>query len=98
MATSNNRVKTLVHEIYDGTPTIFKETIVIYQEAVSYFIEIMDKELPDLSVYTAKNVQGVVEQLVHQTKNNPTPKYTSFNEQFYKFPSYFRRAAYGKLQ
>lgn len=102
MATSNNRVKTLVHEIYDGTPTTFKETIVIYQEAVSYFIEIMDKELPDLSVYTAKNVQGVVEQLVHQTKNNPTPKYTSFNEQFYKFPSYFRRAAiaaaYGKLQ
>lgn len=102
MMNSNKRVKTLMHEIQDGVPTNFEETIVLYQEVVSYFIEVMDKELPDLSIYTVKNVQGTVERLVHQTKNNPTPKYTDFNQQFYKFPSYFRRAAitsaFGKLQ
>ena len=33
-----------------------------------------------------------MELLTHQTQDNPSPKY-SFSEDFYKFPSYYRRAA-----
>ena len=88
MATNSNlRVKTLLHKIYDGTTFDFEDTIAVYQEAVSYFIEVMDKELPDLSIYTMKTVQGEVERLVHKTRNNPAPKYTDFNQRFYKFPA-----------
>jgi hypothetical protein len=40
--------------------------------------------------------KGYTEQLFHQTKNNPNPKFGKFfglGTKFYKFPSYLRRAA-----
>ena len=41
----------------------------------------------------AKAQISAVEKLIHQTANNPEPKYKYFNSQFYKFPSYYRRGA-----
>jgi IS605 OrfB family transposase len=34
-----------------------------------------------------------VEQLIHKTESNPSPKHGYFERRFYKFPSYYRRAA-----
>jgi putative transposase len=39
------------------------------------------------------NVVPAIEKLVHQTRNNPNPKYPQINQAFHKFPSYLRRAA-----
>jgi putative transposase len=34
-----------------------------------------------------------IEKLIHKTSSNPNPKYQYFQNRFYKFPSYLRRAA-----
>ncbi|MBK5252196.1 MAG: hypothetical protein JJE29_06140, partial [Peptostreptococcaceae bacterium] len=48
----------------------------------------------DLAILeTSKERFNQVEKLIHQTKDNPSPKYTQFDENFHKFPSYFRRSA-----
>ena len=86
------QVKTIKEKITSHTNT-FEPTVRIYNEALSYFIEIVDKEFTDLSLYTTKSLVTLIERLTHATKMNPSPKYTDFDSQFYKFPSYFRRAA-----
>jgi IS605 OrfB family transposase len=45
------------------------------------------------SIARAKNRCSVVEKLIHKTSKNPNPKYQYFDQRFYKFPSYLRRAA-----
>ena len=45
------------------------------------------------SIASAKNRCSVVEKLIHKTSKNPNPKYQYFDQRFYKFPSYLRRAA-----
>ena len=71
---------------------IFKETVNIYRSAVSFFIDICDKEWNVLESF--KNLERCrkIEELTLQTKNNPNPKY-DFNEKFYKMPAYLRRSA-----
>lgn len=36
---------------------------------------------------------AAIEKLIHKTAKNPNPKYSYFSKRFYKFPSYYRRAA-----
>jgi IS605 OrfB family transposase len=36
---------------------------------------------------------AAIEKLIHKTRDNPNPKYQYFQNRFYKFPSYLRRAA-----
>ncbi|MCD7996387.1 MAG: transposase [Clostridiales bacterium] len=71
---------------------IFEETVTIYRNAVSYFIDICDKEWNTLE--PLKNLEKCreVERLTLSTKKNPEPKY-DFNSRFYKMPSYLRRSA-----
>jgi IS605 OrfB family transposase len=46
-----------------------------------------------VQIATAESPCAAVEKLIHQTTKNPNPKYRYFDQRFYKFPSYLRRAA-----
>lgn len=71
---------------------IFEQTVEIYRNAVSFFIDVCDKEWDLLE--PLKNLERCrkIEELTLQTKKNQNPKY-NFNERFYKMPSYLRRSA-----
>ena len=71
---------------------IFEQTVEIYRNAVSFFIDVCDKEWDVLE--PLKNLERCrkIEELTLQTKKNQNPKY-GFNERFYKMPAYLRRSA-----
>ncbi|MCM3790123.1 RNA-guided endonuclease TnpB family protein [Domibacillus indicus] len=93
--------KSLLHKITNQTE-IFNATLDIYNDALAYVIEIIDKEFDDTESLTTKSIVPAVEKLIHATKSKPQPKYKEFNDRFYKFPSYFRRSAiasaFGKVK
>ncbi|WP_050179717.1 RNA-guided endonuclease TnpB family protein [Domibacillus robiginosus] len=93
--------KSLQHKIINQTD-IFNATLDIYNDALAYVIEVINKEFNDTERLTTKSIVPAVEKLIHATKSNPLPKYKEFNERFYKFPSYFRRSAiasaFGKVK
>lgn len=71
---------------------IFEQTVEIYRNAVSFFVDVCDKEWDVLE--PLKNLERCrkIEELTLKTKKNQNPKY-DFNERFYKMPSYLRRSA-----
>ena len=71
---------------------IFDQTVEIYRNAVSFFIDVCDKEWNILE--PLKNLERCrkIEKLTLHTKNNQNPKY-DFNKKFYKMPAYLRRSA-----
>ncbi len=71
---------------------IFEQTVEIYRNAVSFFIDVCDKEWDVLE--PLKNLERCrkIEELTLRTKKNTNPKY-DFNKRFYKMPSYLRRSA-----
>ena len=72
---------------------IFKDTVAVYRCAVDYLIGVCDENWGAISEMEGSlNRQRFVETLVHQTKDNPNPKY-DFDLLFYKMPSYLRRGA-----
>lgn len=71
---------------------IFTNTVKIYREAVSFFINICDKEWGILKDLKKLERCREIEKLSLSTKKNLNPKY-DFNERFYKMPSYLRRSA-----
>ena len=72
---------------------IFKDTIMVYRNAVDYLINVCVKEWDNLSLIDSSlNKQRYVEILIHATKGNPNPVY-DFDAKFYKMPSYLRRGA-----
>ena len=71
---------------------VFLPTLKLYRAALSYIIDVVNNEWPILEDLLAKEKVNRVEKFIHETKNNPSPKY-KFDEKFYKFPSYFRRSA-----
>ena len=93
--------KTIRHKILNQS-SIFDETVRVYNEALAFIIEVIDNEVVDTDVYSTKDMTNLIERFIHATKSNPTPKYYEFNQRFYKFPSYFRRAAiataFGKVK
>ena len=70
---------------------IFNDTVKIYQQAVTFFIQVLDSEWENLVSLSRKQKNGALEKLTHMTILNPSPKY-DFDSAFYKFPSYLRRA------
>lgn len=69
---------------------IFKDTVRVYRSALSFLIEVYDKEWNYLSAITKQKERfNTAEHLVHSTKHNKA-KY-DFDTQFYKIPSYLRR-------
>lgn len=71
---------------------IFEQTVEIYKNAVSFFIDICNKEWDNLVDLRSKERLQTIEKLSLETKKNPNPKY-DFNAKFYKMPAYFRRSA-----
>lgn len=72
---------------------IFKDTVAVYRCAVDYLIGVCNENWNAISEMEGSlNRQRFVETLVHQTKDNPNPKY-DFDSKFYKMPSYLRRGA-----
>lgn len=71
---------------------IFNDTIKIYQQTVTFFIQVLDSEWENLVSLSGKQKNGALEKLTHKTSLNPSPKY-DFDSAFYKYPSYLRRSA-----
>ena len=72
---------------------IFKDTVAVYRCAVDYLIGVCDENWDAISEMEGSlNRQRFMETLVHQTKDNPNPKY-DFDLKFYKMPTYLRRAS-----
>ena len=71
---------------------IFEQTVEIYRNAVSFFINVCDKEWDVLE--QLKNLErcSYIEKITLITKAHPNVKY-NFNEKFYKMPTYLRRSA-----
>lgn len=75
---------------------IFKPTIKIYREALSYLIDIFNQEWDELSkINEALDRQNFAEKLVHGTSNNKA-KYPDFDIKYKKFPCYLRRSVIAK--
>lgn len=71
---------------------IFSQTVEVYRNAVSFFIDTCEKEWEVLESLKSLERCRKIEELSLQTKSNQKPKY-NFNERFYKMPSYLRRSA-----
>lgn len=71
---------------------ILNDTIKLFRQAVTFFIQILDSEWENFVSLSGKQKNGALEKLTHKTTLNPNPKY-DFDSSFYKFPSYLRRAA-----
>ncbi|GGK34302.1 hypothetical protein GCM10010965_29040 [Caldalkalibacillus thermarum] len=85
-------VKTLRHKITSHS-NIFDDTLQVYRQALTFVVEVMDREFPNLDGWNIKAMTQAMEKLIHATQKNPHPKYMDFDHLFYKFPSYFRRSA-----
>lgn len=66
----------------------FNETIHIYQEAISFFMDVCHKEWSHFEEMTCAQM----EKLTLVSEKRPSVPY-DFNERFYKMPCYLRRAA-----
>ena len=77
-----------------GCSSVFDETVSLYRKAVDFFINvILSRWETDFSI--CKNQSDVIrlaERLCHSTAKRPFVDF-DFSKDFYKFPSYLRRAA-----
>ena len=87
--------KTIKNKITSHNDKTFTDTIIIFREALGFIIDVVNKEWVTIAPLSNKDALTTVEMLIHRTKKNPSPKY-DFTTKFYKFPSYFRRAAINK--
>jgi len=72
---------------------IFDDTIVLYNKALSFYIDVCDKELGVMEQFKhSKEKLNYIEAITHLTASNKNIKY-DFDKEFYKFPSYLRRTA-----
>ena len=73
---------------------IFCDTVVIYRNAVDFLIDVCLREWDNIVPISGDLLrQQYVEHLCHRTAGNPDVPYGSFDDSFYKFPSYLRRGA-----
>lgn len=75
---------------------IIEPTIRIYREALSFVIDVCYKEKASWLTLGGKGRYNLIEKLIHATSKNPNPKYTEFDEKFYKMPTYLRRSIVSK--
>jgi len=89
------RVTTSYRTKIVGYSNIFSETISIYRKALAYLIDVVDAEWDFVkNLKSAKSKMSYIEKMVHNTARN-IAKY-DFDKQFYKLPSYYRRAVINK--
>ena len=70
----------------------FDVTVRIYQEVISFFMDVCHKEWALFQGLSKIKYVSVMESLTLSTNNRPTVPY-DFNARFYKMPCYLRRAA-----
>lgn len=79
-----------------GYNNIFRDTISVYRDAVSFFVKVIEAEWSYIETQKrGANLQfclKVVEELTINTKNRPLVRYP-FKDEFHKFPCYLRRSA-----
>ena len=70
---------------------LFRQTIKIYNDAITFCIKVFEENWSDLEILETGNKKrfAYADSLIHSTKSN-TAKYTAFDIQFHKMPSYFR--------
>jgi IS605 OrfB family transposase len=67
-------------------------TLEIYRKALSFYINTVYREWNSIKDVENTNAQvAYLEKITHKTAKNPDPAY-DFDKDFYKFPSYLRRA------
>ncbi|WP_456364192.1 RNA-guided endonuclease TnpB family protein [Priestia aryabhattai] len=89
------QTKTVKYKIFSHGEKTFEPTLVIYRNALSFIVDVINTEFDCLANLRTKECVTAVEKLIHRTKINPQPKY-DFTSTFYKFPSYLRRSAISK--
>lgn len=72
--------------------TVFRKTTELYRSAVDFFIDVALREWDTLSGCRGKERNNRMEEFTIRTKGRPCVSY-DFGKDFYKFPSYLRRAA-----
>ena len=70
---------------------ILEETIQMYRGFVRALMGVIFVHWPEIA--RAASRCAAVEKLIHETANNPSPRYAYFRKCYHKFPSYLRRAA-----
>lgn len=70
----------------------FNETIYMYQEAISFFMDVCQKEWGLLQNLSSLKSVALMEKLTLVSEKRPSVPY-DFNERFYKMPCYLRRTA-----
>jgi IS605 OrfB family transposase len=71
--------------------TYLQETVETYRAMVRALIGVIYVHWKEIQLSTSPC--ACVEKLMHRTSKNTNPRYKYFEEKFYKFPSYLRRAA-----
>ena len=77
------------------TANAFQSTTEIYRKAVDFFIDVCLQEWDSIQDLNSQERVNKVEAFTNKTKARPDVKY-DFSVDFYKFPSYLRRAAIKK--
>jgi putative transposase len=72
---------------------LFAQTVKVYRRLCRHLVGIIFTHWAELGELTSQQVIPAVERLIHHTSINPNVKYSSIDRVFYKFPSYYRRAA-----
>lgn len=67
-----------------------EQTEKMYRSYARALIGVVFTHFPQIT--SADSPCAAVEKLIHQTAKNPQPRYRYFSKNFYKFPSYLRRA------
>ena len=70
----------------------FLDTIDIYQEAVSFLIDVVNEHFDEARTLPSHKAMTLIEKLVHSTSSRDA-LYPAFDIRFHKFPSYLRRSA-----
>ncbi|MBE9125981.1 MULTISPECIES: transposase [unclassified Coleofasciculus] len=72
---------------------LFEETVKVYRRFCRFLTSIVFTHWDKLGGLSSNEVVPAVERLMHSTAQNHFIKYPQINTCFYKFPSYYRRAA-----
>jgi putative transposase len=68
-------------------------TVTEYRRICRFLVTVISTHWDSLGSLSADDVIPAVERLMHGTAKNPDIKYPQFQRAFWKFPSYYRRAA-----
>ena len=75
-----------------GARRVLKDTVGVFRDAAAEILEAACDHWDQIRNLGSMEAMAYVEHLVHSTKSHPDAEY-QFDEHFFKFPSYMRRAA-----